>query len=1361
MRFLLVIAAFTALALAKPEFYKEKEDFQYSRSSSDEGSKSGFYGAQRGNMGGNYEKAHNMDGLAQHQMSGLVRTVEGELGDGYKMRTGSVYSAANSRGIYGSGHYDLSNLQGRNFEETESFDNSNSSMMSQSAAFENSRSNGGAYGSSNRAHSSGYRGYQASDQSQQLMQTDNLQSADHLQSVHGYDYGSEAAHLSTSGFQSHHGYDLSASNLDRTGAYGSNTRSRILTAAPVRVIVRPGIRRTVPLTAQVYDADHTDTSFNLEHSNSNRDAEILNTDGQQVSYRPSNAPKHYESSYSYHKEWEKHNTQPINVPGAIPTVNPFPAQSETRGDLNEEKNLENIQHNSNTYNSQASNTAFATNAQSLSQARYQAGYNRKHSSSSSLAENTNGYGTDRRSASLTGSSLVASNDNEYNTGSSSSLLASNANGYKTSSNSLLNANTNGYNKASHGTNSEERIASATGSGNLVQLLSSKPKSYQSSYSYHKSWERQGDPYIIKPAGSGTFDGQESQKLTAASASQGAYSSHHYGSQYKQAHHSFSQNGFDSDCDEEGHVRVARSSDSRYKPELQAYQNMYQGQEEYGQQTQSRLENLEELGQQTQNQWDNLQSFGQQEQSNWENSQNLGQQIQSQWDNLQDLGQQPEHQWDNLQNLGQQTEEKFDKLEDLDQQPQSQWDNIVSQETDQKFDTLHTMGQQSQNQWDNMPEIGHLTQGKLNKLEDFGQQTQTQWDKIESFDQQPQNKLDKVEDLGQQQQANWGSTQQQNRSWQKLEDLSQHTQSDLEQQIQDHDEQQPTMVFDGKEFGQQESLPSNVFDLNKTQDSQLTDNKHYSGSNLSQNEDKDSVRGPWNNVMLHLGGFQQENSNSDLNNQDSTVTSNKNFDRHDESQNSEMYEFGSPKIFHSQQTQNTWNIKEEDLVQQKPFEQNENLGLNNANWHNLNHIQTRTEKSSYTTEKYTHPLGGSREKIYSENTEPNKDFHSQDEQSSSLLGSLWDKIDGIAKETLQDIDDNDDSQKPNKVDSADWSQQESKPSSSHNTPKPLNPQLNTNLLKPIVRPNQDKNERPIDIGRGDIGPEDSDLTSVIPQSNKPNKTPNEIDSLSLTRNLNVQSADSNSDKNKFNMLNYKELKIVQDLLKKIESEDSDEIVTTTSTTISPIPTISTNIDESILADLNENEEKLVQAINNKFIFNQNKKRISTPFTPTRDIYKEQSRNKEEFEHNTHNNPMSYHNDYYQTNINKELDQKNADYEPEEQQNMQQHFEDFQQTQELQNPSQLENFEQQHQSDWNSENNLAQSLDQQLLHLGEVSRKFNEKQINEEIKEIEATQQIKINDLTPPEPETETQKQGFWQSVNNKLTNAKKKVMSWFS
>lgn len=148
MRRLIFLAAMSGLVLAKPEMYREKEDFQYSRSSSDDGTKSGFYGAQRGNMGGNYEKAHNMDLLAQHQMSGLVRQVDGELGEGAKTRTGSVYTAANSRGVYGSGNYDLSNLKGRNFAEGESV---GSSQTHSSLSSQNSGYRGQAYSGMNSA----------------------------------------------------------------------------------------------------------------------------------------------------------------------------------------------------------------------------------------------------------------------------------------------------------------------------------------------------------------------------------------------------------------------------------------------------------------------------------------------------------------------------------------------------------------------------------------------------------------------------------------------------------------------------------------------------------------------------------------------------------------------------------------------------------------------------------------------------------------------------------------------------------------------------------------------------------------------------------------------------------------------------------------------------------------------------------------------------------------------------------------------------------------------------------------------------------------------------------------------------------
>ncbi|CAH2047201.1 unnamed protein product, partial [Iphiclides podalirius] len=692
MRRILIAAALSALVLAKPELYKEKEDFQYSRSSSDEGSKSGFYGAQRGNMGGNYEKAHNMDGLAQHQMSGLVRQIDGELGDGYKTRTGSVYTAANSRGIYGSGNYDLSNLQGRNFEETEAFGDelSHSSSLSHSAGYRSqSLANSAAY-SNSRAHTAGYRRYQAGGHSQQFMQADNLQSVDQLQSAdnlqssdslqsadnlqsadslhsaHEYDYGNQAAHYSNVGFKSHHAYDQNA-NSRYSGLYGLNTRSQISSATPVRVVVRPGTRVTVPLTAQTYDARHATSTLDR---GANTDAELLSTSEQQLNNGAVNAPKHYESSYSYRKEWEKHNTQPISV-DAIPTVNPFPAQSEILGE-SQASQLENSQQKSvNSYNSRASNTAFAANTKSAasSHSRYQAGFNAQQSSGSALSSS-------------------------------------------------------GYNSGSHASNANGAAVGAD-SANLVALLNTKPKSYHSSYAYHKSWERQGDPYVIQLVG-GALDGQTSQKLTAASLNHGAYASHQYGSQYKQAHQSYLQNGVDCDCDEDGHVRVARSYDPIQEQQFEAYQNFNQDQEELGQQTQAQWDNLQDLGQQNQEKFNKIEDFGQQSQSQWNNIQELGQQEQEKFDNLKDLGQEQQSQWNNMQDLGQQTQDQFDKLEDLGQQAQSKWENL--DDLRKQAQPEYTQ-QQSQNTWDQIADLNQNTQSNLD------QQTQAhgfEKPKVETF-----------------------------------------------------------------------------------------------------------------------------------------------------------------------------------------------------------------------------------------------------------------------------------------------------------------------------------------------------------------------------------------------------------------------------------------------------------------------------------------------------------------------------------------------------------------------------------------------------------------------------------------------------
>ncbi|CAK1555302.1 unnamed protein product [Leptosia nina] len=604
MRRLLVMASVCALALAKPEMYKESEDFQYSRSSSDEGSKSGFYGAQRGNMGGNYEKAHNMDGLAQHQMSSAVRQVEGELGDGAKAKSGSVYTAANSRGVFGSGHYDLSNLQGRNFEESQAFEDSlsHSSLTSQNSghnglAYQNSGFRGG-YTKSSR-HSSGYQTADYLDHhSNDYAQNQNSQAASLHQANNKYSYGGQAADRDykyytqdASGAQNQ--YEANINNL-----YSSNTYGRQGSDNPIRVVVRPGSIVTIPVSAQTYDASSQRVgSFNQNSINSDAEAVNSNSDSR-IYIKPGtiqfNKPKHYESSYSYRNEWEKHNTQPA---AGLPTENPFPKDSE----LYDDSVL--LQNAKSQYNSLDSSRA--------------------HSSS----ENVNH---------LSSANVVQSN--MYNANTKSSSANKSKYRYESQAQNSAAAQSNAYTLGTHTSDSADRLDA----NDLVENINAKPKSYHSSYSYHKSWERRGDPYVIKPVG-GEADGLTSQKLVSASANQGAYSSHQYGQLFNRAHQSYSHNGVD--CDENGHVRVARSPNPGYGGNTFSQQSPY--------------ENIEDLGQQTQNQWDNLESLGQQSQNQWDRLEELGQQTQNQWDKLEDLGQQTQNKWDTTQDLEQQSQDKLE------------------------------------------------------------------------------------------------------------------------------------------------------------------------------------------------------------------------------------------------------------------------------------------------------------------------------------------------------------------------------------------------------------------------------------------------------------------------------------------------------------------------------------------------------------------------------------------------------------------------------------------------------------------------------------------------------------------------------
>lgn len=653
MRHLLVLAAVAGLAVARPETYREKEDFQFSRSSTDEGSKSGFYGAQRGNMGGNYERAHNMDPLAQNQMSGLVRNVEGELGDGAKQSTGSVFTAANSRGVYGSGHYDLSNLEGRNFQEGVSHgaggSQSHSSLTSRHGSAYNaqqSTSNTAGYGSSqshstsygSQSHGTRYGGYNSAGNSEQALNSNNYQQhSDNLQSAGQYEdrntaqnsgYYSQAA-----GYQGQ-GYDQ-GSSLTQTNGYGSSIHNRLVSGTPVRIVIRPGTRVVVPVAAQTYEDSQSTGSFDQNAINS--ETEVLHGNNQQVVLTPK--AKNFESSYSYRKEWEKHDTRPLNgaAPLATPTGSPYPTNSELYEDA-QALGLEQQQQSSSRITSQTQHLSHS-------------GYN-TNSASSRQAVNNN-----------------AQHSSGANTGSSAYHGA------------YSGDSTGAYNRGAYGANSG--AANAASSLNQVEDSNTKPKSYQSSYSYHKSWEHQGDPYVIKPSTNRLYDGQASENLN-----QGAYdSSHQYGSRH-QSHQSYSKNSNSgADCDENGHIRAVRS--------YNAHQNQAQtrgdiiGQEDLGQQTQKQ-DNIEDLEQQTQSKWENLDELGQQVQTRWDG---IGQQTVNKWDKLQDEGQQTQRLW------GQQdSENKWDKIKDLGQQTQIQWDQ-------------NDAGQQTQNTWEKM-ELEPQSQSKL-------------------------------------------------------------------------------------------------------------------------------------------------------------------------------------------------------------------------------------------------------------------------------------------------------------------------------------------------------------------------------------------------------------------------------------------------------------------------------------------------------------------------------------------------------------------------------------------------------------------------------------------------------------------------
>ncbi|KAI5645992.1 hypothetical protein NE865_01885 [Phthorimaea operculella] len=706
MKRLLSLAAVLALAAARPETYKETEDFNYQRSSSDEGSKSGFYNAQRGNMGGNYERAHNMDGLAQHQMSTAVKQVEGELGDASKLRSGQVFTSAQSGGMFGSGHYDLSNLQGRNFQENShsaAASQSHSALSSHQSAFNTQNLGYNSHALNSGSH---YGGYHQGTKTAQL-NSGNLQAIDDVQGTN-YGYGAHGATARhSSGVSSQSGYhaqnvyeNTNANQYGTHSAYGAVPQNRLIYTAPVRVYSRPGSRVAIPVGVQTYDATHSAATLGhsasafdqsastfdqsastlghsasaidhsasaVDHNAINTEAEVLNAGDQHiVGYRPSSNAKHYESSYNYRKQWEKHDVKPEIIALAIPTESPFPENSE----LYEDAQLANNQYHASGVNSHTGYASSMHNAHSS---------NVKSSSASQLHQSA----IDSQNAAL-----------------------------------LSNLNAAGvYNSNSANT------------ANALGESDTKPKSYQSSYSYHKSWERQGDPYVIKPV-SGAYTNLDAQSLADATSRQGY--SHQSGSNYRKTHHQgYTYGSGLEDCDSDGNRRLARSVGNS------------QADDDLTQQSQTSWSNAEDLRQQAQTGWD----FSDSLRLGYPQDAHVQQAQQNQWDNVEDLGQQSQTSWDQSDALIQ--AHKYHG-EDQQQVQQEQWGK------------LEDLGQQTQNSWDSSDALRHAhnlqhsqtQQHQLDKLEDLGQVQQNNWDSEDLTQQTQQHKWDRQSHSGQEVVHGW-------------------------------------------------------------------------------------------------------------------------------------------------------------------------------------------------------------------------------------------------------------------------------------------------------------------------------------------------------------------------------------------------------------------------------------------------------------------------------------------------------------------------------------------------------------------------------------------------------------------------------
>ncbi|RVE54931.1 hypothetical protein evm_000298 [Chilo suppressalis] len=1297
MRRLMLGLAMATLAMARPELYREKEDFQYSRSSSDDGTKSGFYDAQRGNMGGNYEKAHNMDTLAQHQMGGLVRQVEGELGDGSKTRTGSVFSAANSRGVYGSGHYDLSNLAGRNFQEGASYGESHQASSSNSAYTAHlSSSNNEKYrvgaahslnsgslqaSSLNNAYAanlasnnderyrtsgghslnSGYRGYQSS----------NLHDEQNLYGANQFEQGMQAGRSSIYHSQSGFGQNLYGQrqvNTDQSAVQNmdSNTHHRLVSTVPVKIIVRPGQSIAVPIATQTHGEQVEGSAIS--------DANALLYINQQT-LKPSNTGKHYESSYSYRKEWEKHNTRPSVLPLAVSTITPILKNSELYDDSYAQRSTQNSQ---NSYEQNANYNVAA------SQSHFQTDLNARHHSSASSDSNLNAY-------------------------------------------------------SQSGANSKADSQSA----NLIGVGNSKPKSYQSSYSYHKSWERQGDPYIIKPAYNSGYEAQTSGKLTDASASQAAaYSSYNYGSRQMQNQQRYSSTNCITEC-EPSYTRVARSYDTNKDQFEQQNENI----EDLGQQTQNQWDNLAELGQQTQDHWIDADHFGQQTE-NKANLEDFGQQTQDTWSQAENNGQQTESKLDHIEDLGQNTQNIFDNLEDLGQQVQTKWDtNSASQNSQSQSSYNEDLGQQSQNQW-NADNTGQAKENKSEQLEDLGQEAQTKWDS-DSVGQQTQDFGQTQMDNGQQMQDFWGKLD--NNDQPKTIELFGVQQSENKWDAINTQE----MGHSQASMDQTRSYWQNLGDLEQAQKSNINEENLSAQHSFQSHDMTQQTSGVWE-IHNQDNLFPGNNEGRDFysNNFQSTLKP-----QNTGSLNSLWGKLDNLDDDHTQYNTNNENIN---------FSQSSNSQQFNNNWHG----QETYHQTVTNTDSNIKNLS------YTDFETSNK--HEASTEKLTEQGNVLNEIEILdVKTTTQKI----------------YTANNGLPKTFEDKEK----QITTTTEKEKYT----NDFRPIDIGRGDIGPEEPTVDTITTEksysgtSDKPN-----MDTFTFIDNINVPKDQERTEALIKQIKHEMELQSAANVFKQYENKKSELEVMEI-----PLPehaklniTLYTQqnfkaFNNSSFSEINTHNNKEVEEMSPELvphdaqtaIINQHTAKEIETFDQTKDFIQENQHfidSMQNFENQINENLSDFNGQSPQSDqqVNWNIDSQNND---------QQFLDDFSQ----QSQAPVKNFDQEfvnfsqqndklsHQkpSQSNEQSNLKEfipepiNLDELPLsneksgpynrHLGvsKSSKEANQNNPEYHVIEIAETQkqdksQKVVTELSSTE--TVTEKPGFWKSIGNKFTNAKSKVSSWF-